>query len=129
MTNATENKKISLSNPKDMTLEDAQALAEKIAYLDAGLKKMKEHLKLYVELNGAVEAGDVVWDKFPSQSYKWATEAKRSFAEMIAIEGKNPWEYLSFTASDQKKLGWGENVISQYAEVRINHSFKSKKKD
>lgn len=129
MTNAVESKKVSLPNPKDMTMEDAQALAEKIAFIEAGVKKMKEHLKMYVELNGPVEIGEVVWDKHPSQSWKWTVEAKRSFAEMIAIEGMNPWDYLSFSAGDLKKLGWNEEVLSQYAERKISHTFKSKKKD
>lgn len=129
MTNAVESKKITLPNPKDMTTEEAQALADKIAYIEAGVKKMKDHLKMYVELNGPVEVGDVVWDKHPSCSWKWSTEAKRSFAEMLAIEGKNPWEYLSFSAADLKKIGWSDEVIAQYAESKINHSFRSKKKE
>lgn len=129
MLTTTESKKMTLTNPKDMTMEEAQALAEKITYIEAGIKKMKEHLKMFVELNGPVEVGDIVWDKYPSQSWKWTSEAKRSFAEMIAIEGMNPWDYLSFSASDLKKLAWSDHVISQYAEKKINHSFKSKKKD
>ncbi|MEQ2529160.1 hypothetical protein WMO40_21025 [Bacillaceae bacterium CLA-AA-H227] len=129
MTNSVESKKITLNNPKDMTMEEAQSLAEKIAYVEAGVKKMKEHLKMFVELNGPVEVGDLVWDKHPSQSWQWTTEAKRSFAEMIAIEGMNPWEYISFSSADLKKLGWSDSVISQYAKSKINNSFRSKKKD
>lgn len=127
--NAVESKKMTLINPKDMKVEDAKALAEKIAYIEAGVKKMKDHLKMYVELNGPVEVGEIVWDKHPSQTWKWTPEAKRSFAEMLAIEGMNPWEYLSFSSTDLKKIGWSEQVIAQYATSKTNYSFKSKKRD
>jgi hypothetical protein len=126
---AVNTKKTQLINPKDMTKEDAVALADKIVYFEAGLKKLKDHLKMFVELNGPLEVGDSVWDKHPSQSWKWTSESKRSFAEMIAIEGMNPWDYISFSATDLKKIGWSDEVISQYAEAKTNYSFKSKKKD
>ncbi|MCM3454793.1 hypothetical protein M3685_12760 [Heyndrickxia oleronia] len=118
---------IILMNPKDMTMEDAVNFANKIAFIESGLKKMKDHLKLFVELNGPVEAGGVVWDKHPSNSWKFTSQSKKEFAEMIAIEGMNPWEYLSFSASDLKKLGWDDAVLSQYAESKTTHSFRSKK--
>ena len=63
----------------------------------------------------------------PSQSWKWTVEAKKSFAEMLAIEGMNPWEYLSFSSGDLKKIGWSDEIIAQYAESKISYSIRSKK--
>lgn len=122
-----ESKKMTLTPIKDMGYEEAVALAEKIAYIEAGVKKMKEHMQLYVKTNGPVEFGDSVWDQQPSQTWKWTVEAKKSFAEMLAIEGKNPWEFLSFSAGDLKKIGWSDEIIAQYAESKINYSIRSKK--
>ena len=47
--------KLILMNPKDMTMEDAVNFANKLGFcIESGLKKMKDHLKLFVELNGPV---------------------------------------------------------------------------
>lgn len=122
-----ESKKMTLTPVKNISYEEAVTLAEKIAYIEAGVSKMKEHLKLYVKTNGPVEFGDSVWDQQPSQSWKWTIEAKKSFAEMLAIEGKNPWEFLSFSAGDLKKIGWSDEIIAQYAESKVIYSIRSKK--
>lgn len=122
-----ESKKMTLTPVKDMSYKEAVALAEKIAFIEAGVSKMKEHLKLYVKTNGPVEFGDSVWDSYPSQSWKWTVEAKREFAEMVAIEGKNPWEYLGFSSTDLKKIGWSDEIIAQYAESKVIYSIRSKK--
>ena len=79
-----ESKKMTLTPVKDMSYKEAVALAEKIAFIEAGVSKMKEHLKLYVKTNGPVEFGDSVWDSYPSQSWKWTVEAKR-----ICRNGRN----------------------------------------
>ena len=126
---ALQNKPLELKNPKDMTNDDAIQIAEKIAYLEAGIKGLKEHLKKFVELNGPVETTDMVWDKFPSCSWKFTSQGKREFAEMIAIEGMNPWDYLDFSKGSLTKLGWSDEVIGQYAENKTNYSFRSKKKE
>ncbi|MDP4087446.1 MAG: hypothetical protein Q8934_23050 [Bacillota bacterium] len=126
---ATKTQDLAKMNPKDMSMEDAVELANKISFIEAGLKGLKDKLKLYVELNGPVEAGDLVWDKHPSYSWKFTPTNKKELSTMIAIEGLNPWEYLSFSAADLKKLGWSDNVLAQYAENKVSHSFRSKKKE
>jgi CRISPR/Cas system-associated exonuclease Cas4 (RecB family) len=56
---------ISISKP-----EDAEKLGEEIAFLDAQSKAKKKSLKAWVEQKGAVEAGGLKYDNWPTSSYK-----------------------------------------------------------
>ncbi|WP_028987573.1 hypothetical protein [Thermicanus aegyptius] len=105
---------------------EAIKIAEEIERLEAVLKAKKEQLKLFVKQVSPIEAGDKVWDFYPSVSWEFTPEKLKEMAKDIAIEGENPWEYLTIPASSLKKLGWGEDVLSHYGKKKETLRFESR---
>ncbi|GAB7386638.1 hypothetical protein BSNK01_04740 [Bacillaceae bacterium] len=114
---------------KTLTKEEAVKIANEIQRLEAILQEMKEQLKAYVRQNGALETESEKWDFYPSVQWEFTPESLREFCEGLIIEGKNPWEYLGFSASALKKLGYGEEVLLKYAERKETRRFLAKKND
>ena len=110
------------------SLEKAVQLANEIQRLEAVLKSMKAQLKAFVDQHGSVETHDTVWGYVTSVSWDFEPEQLKELAQMIAVEGENPWEYLSLSATSIKKLGWEESVLSRYGTKRETKRFVSRKK-
>lgn len=110
------------------TLEEAVALANEIERAEAAVKQMKESLKAFVEDNGPVETSDKVWDYNTSVSWKFGGESLKQMAQDIALEGFNPWDLLTLSSASLKKLGWGEEILSQYGTKKETNRFSSRKK-
>lgn len=111
-----------------MTAEEAVQLANEIERVEAAAKIMKDKLKKFVEANGPVETSDKVWDLSEAVSYKFDSEQLKMVAQNIALEGKNPWDYLGITASNLNKLGWSEDFLQTIGKRSISTRFSSRKK-
>lgn len=113
---------------KEFTLEDAKELAQEVDRYEAALKLMKAKLKAFVELQGPVEANEKVWDFQPSSSWSFAPDQLKVLAGMIAFDKKNPFEYLTLSATSIKKLKWSDETLSHYGEkVAGSSSFRAVK--
>lgn len=112
---------------KKMTEQEAVELAKEIERTESALKLMKAELKKYVEENGEVNTGDKIWGFSESVSWKFSPEGLKKVFENIFLDGKDPWKYLNISASNLKKLGWSEEVLSRYGEKRVSTPFKSRK--
>ena len=110
-----------------LTQEEAVKLALEIERAEAALRQMKNRLKEYVDANGPLQAGDKVWDYYPTVTWEFEPEKKKELAVAIAAEGKNPWEYLTFSASAIKSLGWTEASLLAYGDQKITRRFDSRK--
>ena len=110
-----------------LTQEEAVKLALEIERTEAALKQMKSRLKEYVDANGPLQAGDKVWDYYSSVSWEFEPAKLKELAVSIAAEGRNPWEYLSLTASAIKTLGWDEAALSSFGTKKVTRRFDSKK--
>ena len=108
--------------------EKAIQLANEIERLEAVLKSMKAQLKAFVDTHGPVETHDSIWGYTTSVSWSFEPESLKELAQMLAVEGKNPWKYLSLPAAKIKKLEWDENILSQYGKKRETKRFVSRKK-
>lgn len=126
MTTNTQIKNISTDQ---MNLEDAVALAQQLERYEQAVKLMKEKLKAYVELNGPVQANGKVWDFFySSSSWEFEPDRLRTLAGMIAVDGHNPFEFLSLSSSALKKLKFSDELLSQYGSKKQgNKSFRNVK--
>lgn len=113
---------------KDFSMEKAVEMANEIVRLEATIKSMKEELKVFVDKNGPVAAGDQVWDYSESVSWKFQDTALKELATLIALEGFNAWEMLSLPSTALKKLGWQEDFLSKYGKKTVTKRFGSKKK-
>lgn len=111
-----------------MTVEEAVQLANEIERVEAAAKIMKDKLKKFVEINGPVETSDKVWDLSEAVSYKFDSEQLKMVAQNIALEGKNPWDYLGITASNLNKLGWSEDFLLTIGKKSTSTRFSSRKK-
>jgi hypothetical protein len=107
---------------KNFTVEDAALLAQEIDRYDAALKAMKNKLKAFVEINGAVEANGKVWDFQPSSSWSFEPEQLKVLAGMIVFDKKDPFEFLTLSATAIKKLKWSDEVLSHYGEKKAGTS-------
>ncbi|MFS0783482.1 hypothetical protein [Bacillus sp. 1P06AnD] len=112
-----------------MQVEDAVAIAQQLERYEQAVKQMKEKLKAYVELNGPIEANGKVWDHFVSAStWEFSAERLKILAGMIAVDGLNPFDYLSISAKDLKRLNYSDQMLSQYGSQKTgNKSFRSVK--
>ncbi len=108
--------------------EEAANMASEIERLEAVLKTMKAELKVFVEEFGPVDTGNEVWDFYPSVSWKFDEVGLRRMAEGMALEGINPWQMLSISSGDRKKLGWSDDVLAQFGEKKETKRFASRKK-
>lgn len=115
-------------NANTMTPEQAVQLANEIKRLESVVKTMKDDLKKYVEINGAVETDDAIWDFNISESWKIEPESLREMAGHMVADGKNPWEIMSITAANIKKLGWNDVVLEKFGQKRQTRRFTSRKK-
>lgn len=121
MTTQVENKVI--------TEEKAIELSNEIIRLEATVKAMKDKLKAYVEENGTLQAGDVIWDFQHAQSWKYDPKKIRDFMKSLVIDGytTNPYELVTFSKPKIDKLGLDESYIEQFAEKKITTRFAKKK--
>lgn len=113
---------------RSQILEDAVQLANEIERAEAAVKAMKDQLKTYVDETGPVETPDKVWGYNITTSWKFDAEALKSMAQYIVLEGMNPWNLLTLSSASLKRLGWGEEVLSQYGTKKETSRFSSRKK-
>lgn len=112
----------------EMQLEDAVALAQQLERYEQAVKLMKDKLKAYVELNGPVTANGKVWDYFTSSSWQFEPDRLKVLAGMIAVDGLNPFEYLSLSSAALKKLKYTDEMLNQYGTKKQgSKSFRSVK--
>jgi hypothetical protein len=114
----------------ELQLEDAIAIAQSIERGEQAIKLMKDKLKAYVELNGPVKANGKVWDYFQSSSWEFEAQQLKVLAGMMAVDGLNPYEYLSLSSSALKKLRYSDETLSHYGKIKQgNKSFRSVKEE
>ncbi len=119
---------IHLLNKELTTMDEAIAIANEIVRIEAAAKTMKEQLKVFVDANGSVEAGDQIWGYSESVSWKFKDTSLKELVTMMALEGHNAWELLSLSSTNLKKLGWQEDFLSNYGKKSVSKRFSSKKK-
>ena len=113
----------------EMTKEMAEIMeiAQNLERYENAVKQMKAKLKAHVELHGPIRVNGKVWDLFESAP-KWvfAPAKLRELAVEMTVTQKNPWEFLSLTSNDIKKLGFSEDVLSKYGTKQSgNKTFRS----
>lgn len=109
------------------TIEKAQQVANEIAQLEATLKQMKEGLKAFVDQHGMVQASGVQWGYSESISWKIEAEHMKEFMQWVALEGFNPFEMMSVSATSLKKLAWSEETLQRIATKKLTKSFRCTK--
>ena len=108
---------------------EGAALAKEIELLEAALKQAKNKLKTIVETYGEVCTETSIWGFTTSQSWKFTPEKLKALATDILIEtGQNPWNFLSITSNDLKKLQYTDEKLSQYGTKKESKSFRSRSK-
>ncbi len=111
------------------TMDDAIKLANEINRMDAALKQKKELLKSFVQANGkVVETDKEIWGFNPTVSWSFNAESLKRFCEGLVVDGINPWNHLSISAAELKKLGYGEQALKRYATRKDSRKFGSKVK-
>ncbi|MBY9079543.1 hypothetical protein KIH86_03860 [Paenibacillus sp. HN-1] len=118
---------MSTVDKKVLTAEEAVKVAGEVERLEAAVKQLKADLKVYVDQNGSLQAGDKIWGYSTTSSWDFDPQRLRELAMGIAVEGKNPWELLSLPADSLKKLGWDEAALLKYGTKKENKRFGSKK--
>lgn len=113
---------------KIQTAEEAVRIANEVERLEAVIKVLKDQMKVYVDQNGPIETDTVVWDYNVSNSFSFDAEGLKRVAENIVLEGKNPWELMSISAANLKKLGWEDSYIETLGKKKQTIRFNSRKK-
>lgn len=113
----------------DVKLEAMIAKALEVERLEAAIKQMKAEMREWVEQNGPLIAGDRQWSVSESISWEFTPEKLKEIAQSIAIEGKNPWEFLSIQSRALNQLGWNEEFLSKNGSKKVTKRFSSRKAD
>ena len=92
-----------------VTEDDAKKTIEAISLWERDLKDAKERLRLYCTANGNVAHNGVEWGHH-AQGDRCFPDAKALHDRLVEDE-KNPWLYLSVSATKTKKL------LDQYADL------------
>lgn len=84
----------------------AAALTKEIERLKTALKLSQDELKKIVDeqFEGSLRLGEEIWGKFPSVSWKGSAEAVKMLCAALAIDKVDPYEYISITESNLKKI-------------------------
>ena len=109
-------------------LDQAIELGKEIEHVESALKAMKVELKAFVDVNGLVDTGDVIWDYSISASWQFDEKGMKELAQNMVLESVNPWKMLNITASNLKKMGWDDAVIAKMGEKKETRRFASRKK-
>jgi hypothetical protein len=118
-----------IGNKIDST-QEAIRVANEVERLEAVIKVMKDQMKAYVDKCGPIETGSVVWDYNETCSYSFTADQLKKVAENIVLEGKNPWELMSISSSNLKKLGWEDSFVNQQNDLtHEKDSFSNQKKE
>lgn len=110
------------------TTDEAIKTANEIERLESAVKEMKNQLKEFVDHYGPVETDDVIWDYSTSTSWRFEPEKLKEVAQNIALEGKNPWEYLGLPAAKLRTLEWDESFLNGIGKKSESRRFSSRKK-
>lgn len=114
--------------PKINSTHEAVKLAAEIERMESALKLLKAELKRFVDQNGAIETGDKVWNYSVSVSWDFHEAGLREMADQLALEGINPWEMMTISPANLKKIGWDEETLLQFGQKKETKRFSSKKK-
>lgn len=114
--------------PKIKSSQDAAELAAEIERMESSLKTLKAELKRFVERNGAIETADKVWNYNVAVSWEFHDSGLRDMADQLAVEGLNPWKMMTISATNLKKIGWDEEVLSQFGQKKETKRFSSRKR-
>lgn len=112
----------------EMTIQEAVNLANEIERMESALSQMKKSLREYVKANGPVETETVTWKEVTSETYAFSGKQLKEFAQLIFVEGYNPWDFLHITPATVRKLGFSRDVLEQYMTVKNSVTVKSVKK-
>ncbi|MCF6094539.1 hypothetical protein L1765_11250 [Microaerobacter geothermalis] len=110
------------------TAEEAIQLANEAERLEAVLKSIKDKLKSYVDNHGPIMTADKVWDYTVSTSWRFESSSLKEMAQDMVLDGINPWEILTVTSANLKKIGWGEEILSKYGQKKETRRFDSRKR-
>ncbi|PID03766.1 hypothetical protein CSV67_03760 [Sporosarcina sp. P2] len=110
------------------SMDYAIKLGKEIERVEAAAKAMKVELKAFVDVNGPIDTGDVIWDYSISASWSFNEEGLKELAQNMVLEGVNPWKVLNITASNLKKLGWDDAIVAKMGEKKETRRFSSRKK-
>lgn len=106
------------------TLDEAVQVANEIERLESAVKLLKDELRAYVREHGEVDTGEKVWRFQQSVSWDIPPEKLKEVARLIALDGRNPWEYLNITPAKVRSLDWSDETLSEYGEKRIRNNFR-----
>lgn len=107
--------------------EEALEVAKELERIEATRKTMRDALRKFVEENGEVDTGETVWSIKESTSWRHDEKSLRKIAEAIAMDGKNPWEFMNITPANLRNLGFTEESLEKMGSVpRVSKRFSSR---
>lgn len=114
-----------------LTEQQAIELSNEILRLEATVKEMKKLIKEYVEDNGELVAGDVVWKFQEAESWEFNdSEKTKEFLKSLVIDGytADPYSVVSISKTKIDKLGLNDSYIGKFANKKISRRFVNRKK-
>lgn len=106
------------------TFEEAVQVANEIERLESAVKLLKDELRTYVREHGEVDTGEKVWKFQQVESWNIPPGNLKEIARLIALDGRNPWEYLNITPAKLRSLDWSDETLAGFGEKRIRNNFR-----
>lgn len=115
------------TTPK-LTEQEAIELSNEIIRLEAVIKTMKEKLKQYVEDNGDLIAGDIVWKFQEVESWEFRDSEKiKEFLKSLVIDGYTTDPFSVVSISKTKIRGLDDSYLSNFATKKVTKRFVNRK--
>lgn len=114
---------------EEINEEEAIALAEEIERIESARQQLREKLRAYIEEYGQVQTKDKVWNVWENESWRANPKSLAQLADYIQHIGENPWDYLSITPANLRKLELEDQILKKIGfEKRCSRSFRAIKK-
>lgn len=102
----------------------AVKLATEVIRLESALGDYKESLKAWAKANGDIVVGDAAFSFVPSVSWGFSSEQLYDLCAELHDQGIDVFQYLSLTAANLKKIGVGDDRLSQFGKKKVTNTFR-----
>lgn len=131
MTTVTQRERVNINEilmKEKISEEEAMLIAKEIERIEGVERQLKNKLKEYVSVYGAVYTDDNEWNNFEYERIAFDSKAILNLTEYLQYLGKDPFDYLSVNNRELKKLNLKERELLQLGgEKKVTNRFNKRK--
>lgn len=131
MTTVTQRERVNINEilmKEKISEEEAILIAKEIERIEGVERQLKNKLKEYVSVYGAVYTDDNEWNNFEYERIAFDSKAVFNLVEYLQYLGKDPFEFLTVDKRQLNKLGLEQEILVKLgADFKTSTQFRKKK--